>query len=109
MLSYLLAFAPSAGQGQQGGGFAMMLPWLAILVVVWLLILRPQAKRQKEQRKMLEELSKGDKIVTNGGLHGEIQRVNDKEGTIVVKVADGLKLTFERGAVVRKILPQDTK
>lgn len=52
---------------------------------------------------MLNALEKGDRIVTTGGVHGEVVRVNDKEGTLVVKISDNTRITLEKGAVARKL------
>ena len=104
MLMYFIAMAQPGGSPQGGGGgIAAFLPMILIFVILYFLILRPQAKRQREHQKMLEVLSKGDKIVTTGGVHGTIVRINDEDKTIIVKVADEIKLTIDRGAVARKI------
>jgi preprotein translocase subunit YajC len=98
---------PAAPGGKSPNGLALLLPWVLIFVIFWFLIIRPQAKRQKEHTKMLASLVKGDEIVTNGGIHGTVQRVNEKEGTVVVKVSDETKLTLDLAAVTRKISPTD--
>ena len=86
---------------QSPGGMESILssivPFLLIIVIFYFLILRPQQKRQKERAKLLESIKKGDKIVTAGGLHGTVEGLDDK--TILVKVADNVKLKFERSAV----------
>jgi preprotein translocase subunit YajC len=108
MTLLIIAMAPPPGGSQGGGGFITFLPFVLIFVVFYLLILRPQAKRQKEHQKMLDAIQKGDRIVTSGGIHGVVQRVNEKEGTIVVKVSDDARLTFDRGAVTRIIGTDET-
>ena len=108
MTLLIIAMAPPPGGSQGGGGFITFLPFVLIFVVFYLLILRPQAKRQKEHQKMLDAIQKGDRIVTTGGIHGVVQRVNEKEGTIVVKVSDDARLTFDRGAVARIIGTNET-
>ena len=95
-----MAQAPGGG-GQGGGGMGAFLPMILIFLVLYFLILRPQARRQKEHQKMLGELNKGDRIVTTGGIHAVILKVNEK--TIVVKAGDDLKLEIDRGAVARKL------
>jgi len=101
----LLAMAPPPGgqPGSGGSGLLGLLPFLLIFVIFWFLILRPQAKRQKEHQKMLEAVTKGDQIVTSGGLHGTVQRVNEKEGTLIVRIDDNVKVEIDRGAVARRI------
>jgi len=74
---------------------------LMIIAVMYFLIFRPQAKKQKQQRMMLEELKKGDKIVTTGGIYGTIAGV--KDNTILLKIADNVKIELNRSSVAKKI------
>jgi preprotein translocase subunit YajC len=105
MLLFMIAMAPAPGGGGQGGaGIAAFLPIILIFVIFYFLILRPQAKKQKEHEKMLSELVTGDHVVTTGGLHGVVQRVNEKEGTVVLRIADGVKIDVDRAAIGRKIV-----
>lgn len=99
-----LAMAPANGGGSGGGlGIGAFLPMLLVFLVFYLLILRPQSKRQKEHEKMLSALEKGDEIVTSGGIHGVVQRVNEKEQTVIVKISDDVKIEIDRGAIARKV------
>ncbi|MFN3822009.1 MAG: preprotein translocase subunit YajC, partial [bacterium] len=90
---------PSGG----AGGLAAFLPFILIFLIFWLLILRPQAKRQKEHQRMLASITKGDRIVTTGGIYGLVLKVNEKEGTLVVKIDDNVKIELDRSAVARRI------
>ena len=72
-------------------------PILLMFVLFYFLLIRPQQKRQKNVQKMKNELSKGDKVVTIGGLHGIVDAVD--EGKIVIKCGDGSRLTYDRNAV----------
>lgn len=72
-------------------------PLILMFVIFYFLLIRPQQKRQKAVAKMQNELKKGDKIVTIGGLHGIVDAVD--EGKIVIKCGDGSRLTFDRAAV----------
>lgn len=72
-------------------------PLILMFVIFYFLLIRPQQKRQKSVAKMQNELKKGDKIVTIGGLHGMIDAVD--EGKIVIKCGDGSRLTYDRSAV----------
>ncbi|GHU11012.1 hypothetical protein FACS1894151_10630 [Spirochaetia bacterium] len=74
-----------------------LIPFALIIVIFYFLIIRPQNKKQKETKKMLEALKKGDKIVTIGGVHGVIQTV--KENTVIVKVDEYTKMEFSRSAI----------
>ncbi len=105
MIHSLMVLAMGTQQGAQGGGssLGMWLPIILIFAIMYFLIFRPQAKRQKEQRKMIESLQKGDKIVTAGGMHGQIVGIKEKEGTIIVKIADNTKIELVRSSVAKVI------
>jgi len=68
-----------------------------VFVVFYFLIIRPQNKKQKEAKKMIDAVKKGDKVVTIGGVHGTIHSV--KEGTVVVKVDDDCRIEFSKSAI----------
>nr|WP_295969661.1 preprotein translocase subunit YajC [uncultured Bacillus sp.] len=72
-------------------------PIILMFVLFYFLLIRPQQKRQKAVQQMQNELKKGDKIVTIGGLHGIVDAVD--EGMIVIKCGDGSRLTYDRNAV----------
>ena len=98
-LSFLLMAAPDGVEPDAGpmGMFMNFLPLIAIIGIFYFLIIRPQSKKQKETKKMLEALKKGDKIVTIGGIHGVIQNV--RESSVIVKVDENTKLEFARSAI----------
>jgi preprotein translocase subunit YajC len=75
----------------------LLLPFVLMFVVFYFLLIRPQQKKQKQRNQMLAQLKKGDKIVTIGGLHGTIVELTDD--TVVLRVNDVTKLTFDRSAV----------
>ena len=75
----------------------LLLPFVVMFLVFYFLLIRPQQKRNKLRNQMLSALKKGDKIVTIGGLHGTIDSITDD--IIVLKVSDGVRLTFDRSAV----------
>jgi len=80
------------------GGWMSMLPLFLILIVFYFFFIRPQTKKNKEQKKFRENLKKGDKVVTIGGVHGKIAEI--KETTIVFDAGNQVKLTVEKSAVV---------
>ncbi len=80
------------------GGWMSMLPLFLILIVFYFFFIRPQTKKNKDQKKFREALKKGEKVVTLGGIHGKIAEV--KETTIVMEVGNQVKLTVEKSAVV---------
>jgi preprotein translocase subunit YajC len=69
----------------------------AIFLIFYFMIIRPQQKRAKEREKMLSNIQKGDKVITSGGLHGTIVNIDEK--TVLVQVADNVKLKYERSAI----------
>ncbi|WP_028547707.1 preprotein translocase subunit YajC [Paenibacillus sp. UNC451MF] len=93
----LLAAADTAAQGGLQGYLYTYGPLVLMFVVLYFLLIRPQQKRQKTRNMMLGNLKKGDKVVTIGGLHGTILELGDD--TVVIRVNDVTKLTFERSAV----------
>lgn len=74
-----------------------VLPLILMLVVFYFLLIRPQQKRQKSVAEMQSSLSKGDRVITIGGLHGVVDSINDT--TVIIKAGDGSHLTFERNAI----------
>jgi preprotein translocase subunit YajC len=85
-------------QAAEGGDTWMsLLPLFLILVVFYFFFIRPQTKKNKEQRKFREALKKGDKVVTLGGIHGKVAEV--KETTIILEVGNQIKMTIEKSAI----------
>lgn len=79
---------------------AGMLPFIVLMGIMYLLMIRPQQKKAKETQNMLSSLQKGDAIVTIGGLHGIVDEVIEANNTVVLD-CEGIYLTFERRAVAR--------
>ncbi|MCK5881513.1 MAG: preprotein translocase subunit YajC [Sinobacterium sp.] len=105
MLDLLIPAAHAqAGQPQDAG--LMQLGMIAVLFVVfYFLIIRPQSKRQKELKGLIENLSVGDEVSTNAGILGKIKKIDD--AYIVLKVADGVELKFQKQAILA-VLPKGT-
>lgn len=89
--------APPQGGSGEGGLMSTLIMFALIIGIFYFLILRPQQKRQKDRQKMLDAVKKGDKIVTAGGLHGTVAGLDEK--TLLIQVADNVKLKFERSAL----------
>lgn len=86
-------------QGGQSGGFGAFLPLILLIVVFYFFMIRPQMKKQKEVRKFRENLSKGDKVLTIGGLYGKIVEV--KETHILLEISEGVKVKVDKTGVVK--------
>ena len=80
-----------------------MLPFVFIFIIMYYVMLRPQMRRQKEAAKLVAALKTGDRVVTASGIHGLISNV--KETTVIVKVADNVKLEMEKSAVTNVLKP----
>lgn len=97
LLSTLLqAQAPAQGAGSQASSWIMI---VLIFGVMWLFMIRPQRKQQKELEKFRKELQKGDKIVTAGGIYGTIADI--KENTVLVKVDGDVKLEVDKNSIIK--------
>lgn len=97
MLSFFLAQTPAPSPGATGSGLFGMLPFVFLIVIMYYVMIRPQMRRQKEQARLVASLKTGDRVVTASGIHGLISNVKDK--TVIVKVADNVKLEMEKNAV----------
>ena len=90
---------PGGDQKGQGGMQGFQFIFLGLMIVVfWLFFIRPQAKRAKSQKKFIEDLQKGDKIVTIAGIHGTINKVNE-DGTLNIEVSPGSYIKIEKSAI----------
>lgn len=82
----------------QGGGTFQLIMLGGIIVVFWFFMIRPQAKKAKEQKKFIDNMQKGDKVVTIAGIHGTIFKVNE-DNTIQLEVSPGSYLKIERSSI----------
>jgi len=96
--------APAAG-GDMSSSLMSMLPLVLMFVVLYFVMIRPQMKRQKEHRAMLDALAKGDEVATAGGVVGRITRLGDS--FLGVEIASGVEVQVQRSAVVQ-VLPKGT-
>ncbi len=99
MVESLYAMAGGGGAQGQANPLLSFLPLLLILLIMYFLIMRPQAKKQKEREKMLSALQKGDSVVTIGGIHGKIIGFKQNNQVVVLRVDDKVKLEVDRSAI----------
>ena len=99
------AYAQAAAPAGAGGGLMSFLPIILMFVVLYFLMIRPQMKRQKEQKAMIDALAKGDEVVTAGGLVGKVSKVG--EAYIHLDVANGTEIVMQKAAVTM-LLPKGT-
>jgi len=96
--------APAAlGGGDLGSSLMSMLPLVLMFVVLYFVMIRPQMKRQKELKAMLDALAKGDEVVTSGGILGKIAQIGDSQ--IGLEIGNGVTVQLQRSAVVQ-VLPK---
>ncbi len=92
------AYAQAAGGASAGSSIEAFLPLILIFVVFYFLLIRPQAKKQKQHKEMLAAVQRGDKIVTGGGILGTVTK-SDDEGEVTVEIAEGVKVKVRRDLI----------
>ena len=107
-MDILLAMAPPPdGQGGGGGMVSTLIMFGAIFAIFYFMIIRPQQKRAKQQKQMLEALEKGDKVIMSGGMHGTIAGLEDK--SVLVDVGNNVKIKFERSGILTVLKDKEEK
>ena len=99
------AYAQTAGAAGPLGGLMEFLPIILMFGVLYFLMIRPQMKRQKDHRAMLDKLAKGDEVITSGGIAGTVAAIG--ESFVTVEVASGVQLRVQKGAIA-SVLPKGT-
>lgn len=97
MLSFLFAWIASSNQ--DANPLVVMMPLFLIVLIFYFLMIRPQAKRQKAQRAMLENLQKGDDVIAAGGIKGKISGIKEKENMIILKIDNDVKIEILKSSV----------
>ena len=95
----MFQFAYVLSADPKGGGSVQLLMMGAIMLVFWLFMIRPQAKKAKLQKSFISDIKKGDKIVTIAGIHGTVNKVNDDGTTIQMEVSPGSYIKIEKSAI----------
>lgn len=101
------AYAQSAPGGAQGGGFEMLIMLGVFGLIFYFMLYRPQAKRVKEHKSLVSSLSKGDEVLTQGGLVGKIIKVNEEKDFIEIALNDNTNIVIQK-ASVSAVLPKGT-
>lgn len=99
MFALAYAMAAPAG-GATGGGaspFTQFLPLVLMFAIFYFLLIRPQQKKAKEHRALLDTLKKGDQVVTAGGMHGKVSAIDDQ--VVTIEVAPGVNVKFNKGFI----------
>ena len=99
-MEILFAFSQPGGEGS-GGGMLAFLPMILMFAIIYLLLIRPQIRKQKQQRAMLGTLRKGDQVLTRGGIYGKIEAFKGKDDSqVLLDVGKGNKITVARAYIV---------
>lgn len=100
MKLFMMPLLQAEGAGQAGGsGLTMLLMLAAVFVVMWLFMIRPQQKRQKELNSFRDSLKKGDKVVTAGGIYGTVLEVNDNK--VMLEIDKDVKIKVDKASLVK--------
>ena len=101
------AMGSGGGGGEGAAGFSAFIPIILMFVIFYFLLIRPQQKKQKEHRSMINNLKKGDQIITNGGIYCRITSLDNT--TITAEIADKVRVKISRGSVSALAQPAQTK
>ena len=104
-MNFFISDALAAAPEGQANPITSLLPLVFIFVVFYFLLIRPQSKKAKEHKQMVEALAKGDEIVTNGGLLGKLVKVGDN--FVEVELAEGMTVKLQRNAIAN-VMPKGT-
>jgi preprotein translocase subunit YajC len=104
--AYALGAQGGAG-APAGGGASSLIMMVVIFAIFYFILIRPQQKKMKEHKKMVEELKKGDRIITAGGMYGTVE--NTTTETLTIKIAEGVKVKITRGSVGTVVKPEEEK
>ena len=104
-MNFFISDALAAAPEGQANPITSLLPLVFIFVVFYFLLIRPQSKKAKEHKQMVEALAKGDEIVTNGGLLGKLTKVGDN--FVEVELAEGVTVKLQRNAIAN-VMPKGT-
>ncbi len=101
--------APGGGAAAPagGGGYSSLIMMVVIFAIFYFILIRPQQKKMKEHKKMVEELKKGDRIITSGGMYATVE--NTTPETLTVKIAEGVKVKITRSSVGAVVKPEEEK
>lgn len=103
-IAYAMGAQGASGQ-PAGSGFSGLFMMVIIFGIFYFILIRPQQKKMKEHKKMVEELKKGDKIVTQGGIYGMVE--NAGPNTLTVKIAEGTKVKIARSSVATVLTEEE--
>ncbi len=86
-----------------GGSFMSFIPIILMILIFYFILIRPSQKKEKDRKKMIEAIQKGDKVLTAGGIYGVVVTVKPEENIVVLKISDGTKVEFAKSAIQTKV------
>jgi len=89
--------------GSDGNSIGLFLPMILIFAIMYFLIFRPQAKKQKQHQAMINAVQKGDKIITAGGIYGTVVGIKEKENTLIVEIDKNVKVELSKTSIAKKL------
>ncbi len=93
----------SAAAPRSSGGMEMFILPVVIILIFYFLLIRPNQKKEKDRKKMINSLQKGDKVITSSGIYGTVSNIKEEEGIVVLKIAEGAKVEFAKSAIQGKV------
>jgi len=102
-LNFDLPILMAGGQGGEGAGMVQLGFFALLFLVMYLLLIRPQRKKQKEHEALIASLKKGDKVVTSGGMFGTIFAIDEERNRVVLKIGENVKLEFLKTSIAARV------
>lgn len=96
-----ILMSPAGGEGS--GGLLTLVPFALMFVIMYMLLIRPQRKKQQEHDKLIKELKKGDKVMTNGGMFGTIFAIDEERNRVILKISEEVKLEFLKSSIASRV------
>lgn len=96
-LAYAMGGGGAGGEGGQAAGFGAFIPLVLMFVIFYFLLIRPQQKKAKQHKELLGAVKRGDKVITSGGLHGEITGISDD--VVTLEIAPKVRVKVSRGSI----------
>lgn len=97
----LILMAPAGGQTNGGSSYSFLIMMVLMIVIFYFFMIRPQVKRQKELANYRNQLKKGDKVITTGGIYGRIHEISDNSTTILLEVDNNVHIRVEKSAILK--------
>ncbi len=98
-IAYAMGSNPAGGTGQGGSSYMSLVFIAAVFAIFYFILIRPQQKRAKQHKEFMENLKKGDKVITSGGLYGTITGLSDD--SVTIEIAEKVRVKIDKGTVVQ--------